>query len=486
MLSSLTPACRKVLNWKIDRRRTTAAVILLIILVGRASAQNPPSRAQPPNLSTPRYDEDYLYLRYPQNRTGAWWEPLKYIPLDSRGWAYLTLGDETRLRYENYTNNEFGSATRPDEGYFRFRDVPYADLHLGSDFRLFGQLITAYGDRSDITKNPFTDETGVDVLQAFAEWRMQIDEASNLMLRGGRQVISSGSSRLINAGPNIRLSFDGGRIRWENRDWRLDGFLVRPVKSSLESFDNSSDPARLVWALYTTYNLPQIGPQSGIDLIYIGFENDQARFNQGDGEEKRHTVGARFFGNRGSLSWDWEAHWQFGSFDAGNIAAWSFGTDTRYTFRDLSLNPYLQLKTTLLSGDRDPDDRDLQTFNAMFAQGGYFGESGVIGPSNLMNVDLMTGIELGGGWSLSGGVLFFWRQSLGDGLYGVGGNLIRPDGGSRSRYIGTQGDIVLDWQANRNLSFNFAYSILEPGAYIEDTGPAQTVQFFGAQVVFRF
>jgi hypothetical protein len=91
---------------------------------------------------------------------------------------------------------------------------------------------------------------------------------------------------------------------------------------------------------------------------------------------------------------------------------------------------------------RNPNDHSLQTFNAMFPQGGYFGESGVIGPANQVSLQPIFGLDLGSGWSLSGAAVFYWRQSLGDGIYGLGLNLIRPANGSRARYIGTQGDVT--------------------------------------------
>jgi len=59
-------------------------------------------------------------------------------------------------------------------------------------------------------------------------------------------------------------------------------------------------------------------------------------------------------------------------------------------------------------------------------------------------------------------------------------------GGSRARFIGTQGDASVAWAVDRNVSLNVAYSILLPGQFITDTGPVKTVHFVGSQVVFRF
>jgi hypothetical protein len=95
--------------------------------------------------------------------------------------------------------------------------------------------------------------------------------------------------------------------------------------------------------------------------------------------------------------------------------------------------------------------------------------------------------NLGSGWNLSGAAVFYWRQSLGDGIYGLGLNLIRASEKSHARYIGTQGDLTLTWDVNRNRSLQAAYSILTPGTSIKETKPpADTVQFARAHVVFRF
>src|SRR4051812_32140759 len=74
-------------------------------LSGQAHAQS--AQVVPP-LTPLRYGEDYSYLADPAARSGAWWEPLKYIPLGSDPDFYLSLGGEARVRYEGYENNNWG------------------------------------------------------------------------------------------------------------------------------------------------------------------------------------------------------------------------------------------------------------------------------------------------------------------------------------------------------------------------------------------
>ncbi len=453
------------------------ATLALCLDVGQATLAHA-AGAEPPALTGVRVDEDYSYLRDPKNRSGAWWEPLKYIPLDRTGGRYLTLGDEHRLRYERFGNNEWGAGRRPDESYWRYRMLPYADLRLGPRLRLFGQLQGAWSSRSEDLKNPFTDETGLDLVQGFGEYRIALSGQSVLTLRAGRQVLEYGAQRLISSGPNIRQACDGALVRWEQRGWKLDAFAMRPVLPDFDWFDDAADNRRKVWALYAT--------RAPLDLYFIGFRNDAARYAQGSGRERRYTLGARYFGASGPRSWDIEANVQAGDFNGADIRAGSLDTAFRYTFLRARYRPYVELRANVISGDGDSRKPRLNSFNPMFPTSQYFGDVGQLGPVNLVNLRPNFGLDLGGGWKLSGALTFFWRQSVEDGIYGPGLNLVRSGAGSRARYIGTQGDAALDWAANRNLSLRFVYGAFEPGRFIEETGPAQTVHFVQANVVFKY
>jgi hypothetical protein len=71
-------------------------------------------------------------------------------------------------------------------------------------------------------------------------------------------------------------------------------------------------------------------------------------------------------------------------------------------------------------------------------------------------------------------------------IYDNPGNLIRASDGSRARYVGTQGEVVLEWEPVRGLSFQAAYSLFEPEPFVEQTGPSKTVHFVGTEVQLRF
>jgi hypothetical protein len=454
-----------------------------VVRVGNAQ---PHAGPQAPRISSIRYDEDYSYLRDASLRTGAWWERFKYLPLNDSGDVYFTLGAEARLRYEWTKNNNWGEGPATDDGYLWYRALPLADLHLGRYVRLFGQFVFAFADGKEPSVTP-VDETGADWLQGFVDLIVPLAPDASFTLRGGRQMLLYGSERLIGTryGPNVPRSFDGLKGLAKAGEWSIDAFYARPVTVGLKSFDDETSYRQSLWAVYATLALP-IGEKSGVDGFYIGYENKDGVFNQGAGDERRHTLGARLFGGANAWDWNLEAHYQFGDFADGSISAWSVASDIGFTFANAPLRPRVGLKANIISGDNDPNDRDLQTFNPLFPKGKYFGELSLLGPYNLINLHPSIAVELGAGWALSVASAFYWRQSTGDGIYDNGGNLIRGDQGSKARFIGTQVEVVLEYEYSRNLGFLVSYSQFHPGRYIKDTGPSKTVHFVGTELEFRF
>jgi hypothetical protein len=155
-----------------------------------------------------------------------------------------------------------------------------------------------------------------------------------------------------------------------------------------------------------------------------------------------------------------------------------------YTFASVTLSPRLGLRANIVSGDHNPNDPTLETFNPLFPKGKYFGEIGLIGPYNLINAHPTLTLQLNKDWTLDLATVFYWRESLGDG--GSGGDLVRPSDDSRSRYIGTQADVILGWQPVPWFSAALSYSVFVPGQFIRDTGPSKTAHFVGVEAMLKF
>lgn len=435
-----------------------------------------------PVFTIERYREDWSMLADPAKRTGRWTEAFKYIPLNQSGTNYLTTGVELRERYEGYDGLQWGSAR--DQHYVWTRAMPYADLHVGQ-VRVFAQPILA--DASGLRPGPTPiDRTGADLLQGFVDVVQDLGPGTSLRLEIGRQMFGLGTERLVGTryGLNVPLAFDGTRANLYYPHGRLQLFAVRPVENRLGDFDDRSSRKQALWGVYDTTWF-KADQTIGADFYYLGFRDHQAAVQQGTGREERATFGTRWFGSASGWHWDFEFNYQTGTFAGGRVRAFGVANELGHMFAKLPLSPDATLKVDFISGDKDPARRNMQGFDPMFPKGKYFGGLSPIGPRNIIDVHPAVTLNLTHRIQLGLAAMAYWRQSRGDGVYDTPGRLLRTGTPEQARFIGKQAEVAVTWQATPDLSFDASFAAFAPGAFIQETGPARTIQMLGIETNFR-
>jgi hypothetical protein len=460
---------------------------MFILSMIPVSASADPTCPAPPPYALLRQDEDYSYLRDAACRRDDM-DPVKFIPVGAQKDQYLTLGGEVREWYEAFQNANWGVGPQDRNGYLLQRLSGYADWHLGNGIRLFGQLTSATEEGRNGGPRP-VDEARLWVEQAFAEFDVPVFSNANVALRLGRHEFQFGSGRFVDAreGPNVRRAFDGVSAIIDGGEWHATAFVTQPVLNRPEIFDDPTDTRSIFWGVYATKLVPSIG--GGLDLYYLGINNRQATFDRGTGDEMRHTIGARAFGRRGNWDYDWELTYQAGSFAGLPLSAYAFGTDTGYTFGSVRFAPRVSLKTGVTSGDGGPGSSTFGTFNPLFPSGIYFGQAGVSlnGPSNLLRLGVSLQVHLSDSVQFGIDYDWFWRNSLTDGVYGLGVNLLRTGQESRERYIGSQLSASVVWHATQHVDLSLAYAYFVVGPFLTDSAmPGRDVQYASAFVDFKF
>ena len=439
----------------------------------------------PPPFQKLRYDESYEYLRDPSRRSD-YLDAIKFIPLNTNGDWHLTLGGEIRERYEHYQNNLWGRGPQDDNGYLLQRYMVHADGHFGENFRIFTQFKSGLEDGRNGGPRP-TDRDDFDLHQAFFDVRVPWSETDSLTFRAGRQELAYGSSRLISfrEEPNVRRSFDGMKAILKVNGWQVDAFAVKPVRTKTGVFDDDPDPDQDFWGLYAVTPVSWL-PGGNVDLYYLGLDRKNASFDQGTAHELRHSIGTRIWGHKAGWDYNLEFVYQFGSFGSGDIQAWTAASDVGFTFANTLFEPRLGLKANVTSGDDNPSNRNLQTFNPLFPRGAYFGEPALIGPANHIDVHpqlelvLLRNLTLIVNWDC------FWRESTHDGIYGPAVNLIQTGKTSDARYVGNQAEAMLEWHVDRHLTFTADYAHFFAGDFLKETTPGKDADYFSAWVTFRF
>ncbi len=458
--------------------RIIATTLLATVSLGACAEEVPAFRLSP-------QDEDWSALREASSRTNCL-EAIKFIPLNAKASAWLTLGGEARERFEYFDHSNWGAGPQDNNGYLLQRFLVHGDAHFGSWFRIFTEFQSGLEDGRNGGARP-TDRDVFDVHQLFADLRVPLAEQASLTLRSGRQELAFGSQRLVSIrdSPNLRRTFDGARATLLYEGWQLDAFVTRPVRLKPGVFGDDPDPGTKFWGMYDVASLSFV-PGGKVDFYYFGLDRDSATFAQSTAHERRHTIGTRIWGKNSGWDWNFEFVYQFGEFGAGHIAAWTAASDTGFTFNRTPWTPRLGFKADVTSGDRDPHDRDLQTFNPLFPKGGYFAETGLIGPQN--HIDVHPGLELHPTHqiTLNADLDLFWRESTRDGIYNIGQSVVRPGLSGGSNYVGAQTTGQIEWRFGRHLTWVANYAHFFAGDFLRENPPAKDVNYFSSWISYRF
>src|SRR5579859_7990888 len=282
------------------RTTQTRTVVILIVMSSVSSllsqGQSIPTDESPPPALTYhllREDDDSSFLADSAERKD-FWDPIKHIPLRSgrNGW-FLSMGGEAREIWEQIGNDNWGQQPFMN-GYFNQRYMLYFDVHYGKHVRSFVELKSGLNSYRIGGPRPI-DEKKMDLQAAFLEvgtGEGTGDDRNWIKFRAGRQEMEYGSGRLIDVreGPNVRLSFDGFKVKTGIGSWQVDGFAMRPDLDKPGFFDNAPNSAVGFWGVYGVRSFEKA---LALDTYYLGLDRKTAAFNRGVGQEVRHSIGAR-------------------------------------------------------------------------------------------------------------------------------------------------------------------------------------------------
>jgi len=366
--------------------------------------------------------------------------------------------------------------------------MTYADIHYGKHFRSFIQLKSGIETFRQGGPRPI-DEKRLDIEKGFLDICAG-GEQKWITFRAGRQELNYGSGRLVSIrqGPNVRQSFDGCKVLSKAGTWNIDAWAVRPDRDNFGFFDNAPDHKTTFWGIYSTRPLRR---SVSVDLYYLGIARKQATYNRGTANELRHSLGARLSRpiaeKEPGWDFDYEGVWQFGGFGSANIRAWTFASESGYRMPTLPLKPRFSLKADISSEDT-PTANTLGTFFALFPVGNYFGVLADTGPGPMNFIDVHPRIQIvfPHDVSLRTDLLFYWRNSVFDGVYNVPGSLIRPAGNSLARFVGYRPGAELRWQIDRHAYLQADYGIFYAGRFLQETMPGRNLNYLALWAGYKF
>lgn len=453
--------------------------------LGSAGANSVAKASTPgPKYHNLRYKDNYSYLDNSDNRGQDIFDPLKRISLG--GNTELSFGGQYRLRYESDNDRNLGASNPTSQEVYLNRMLLFSDLKVANRFRFFAEFKYA-GITNNALPAPNLAHDRPDLENLFVDGWAIHSKSAKLGARFGRQELQFGKQRLISPldWANTRRTFDGFRIMSSFSGWAIDGFITKPVDVDPKSF-NTLDKARLFSGIYATKKI-QKHLFSGYFLVYT--KNAPVPLIAGlSGDYEYLTLGTGYDGKAGTFDWSSEMAFQFGSLGDKSISAYMIALSGGYSFKNQPMKPRVGLTWDIASGDSDPNDNTVNTFNQLFPLGhAFFGWADQVGRRNMNSI----GIQLSAKPSKTVTTKLNWfsfnLMQKEDALYNAGGKGTRQDiTGASGSHVGNELDALVIFKLNRHASFHLGYMHFAPGEFIENTGTAEAHNFLYIMLPIKF
>ena len=409
-----------------------------------------PPPATRPSIAFNRWQEDWSVLADP-NVPREPFDDIKYIPLspgDPK--TYLSLGGDLRERFEANDAASFGVGPKGrNSDYLISRFELHADLHVAQQVQAFVQLQSDFAP-GKVQLSP-VDQDRLGVEQAFVVITEPL-AGGELKLRVGRQQFAFDLQRFVSVrdGPNVRQSYDAIWGAYERGPWRFTSFYSQPVQNrDAHIFDDYSSGRLTYGGVRIERRLFGV---MGLSSYLSRFTQDDVTFPSAHGDEARNILDARLAGAAAGFDWDLEAMGQTGRIGQDRIAAWAMGSLGGYTLKRVVWTPRLGLQVDAASGDNNPNDHRLGTFNPLFPNGYYVNMAGYTGYVNFIHVKPSVTIHPLPKWMLMFAAAGQWRETTADAVYTQPDIPVAGTAGHGDAWTGAYGQFRTEYSFTPNLT----------------------------------
>ncbi len=444
--------------------------------------------AAPPKYPYPRFalmgqssfDLDFRYLDDPKNTEHDFYDPLKRMRIGDD--FLLSLGGQSWVRQMNEYNSRLGQR---DNSYTLTRQRLYADLWYQDRVRFFAEGIASFSGGQDLPSLAI-DQTGFDILNLFADFKLADVMGKAAYLRVGRQELLFGSQRLVSTldWANTRRTFQGVSVLRTGEKWDFNAFWTQPVIPKTNEFDWADNQQN-----FSGVNL-SYRPKKGtsIDIYDYVLTNNNTVVQQGiqRGNYTVNTLGARTAGDQNNVLWDFEAALQLGRQASQDIVAGMATAGLGYNFKCLPWNPTIWGYYDIASGDGTPGRGPQNTFNQLYPFGHYyFGWTDQVGRQNIEAASAHLYLYPTKWLTLNVQYHHFKLADERDALYNAGGNVVRYDPTGRAgKDVGNELDFITNFHVSKHADVLVGYAHLYAGDFLKRTAPAGQTGGFDTNLFF--
>jgi hypothetical protein len=378
--------------------------------------------------------------------------------------SWFRLSGEYRARAEGYEGAAYTAGN--NQGYLLSRLMLNADLQV-SWFRVFAQAIDSRVLGNDAIPQAFPYQNTFDLHQAF----LQIGRAekNHWSVIVGRQELKFGNQRTIGSANwlNTPRSFDAARADFDLGKFHLAAFSAAVVNPVNGAFDHSKAGNDL-HGLYGT--ISRVLPGATLEPYFLWHLGGGLKTEEGLAARRSTKTVALRIARPAKDRIDYTVHVlrQYGSIGEDAVSAYAMNFNLGYTWSHVALQPHAYVDYAYSSGDRDPHDGTINTFDQIYPSNhGLYGIIDLFGWQNLQ--DTKAGVSFVPAKKLTVASAFHYLNlaSSTDALYNGQGNVVaRNTAGQDGKHIGEEWEVTGGYQVTTYLASGIGYGHLFPGEFI--------------------
>jgi len=312
-------------------------------------------------------------------------------------------------------------------------------------------------------------------------------------IRAGRQIIAYGNKRIYGPGQwgnTGRWLWDAVKLHYPFKRGFLDAYYGQTM---------IHDPNHLSWThrsgfksvgFYGQFKLSQnflgiaIEPFSMTKLnnhdLYTGEDGDV-------GDLDSYYMGARCFKkDYKGFDFDFTYIKQEGESTSDDIDAYGFHCLLGYRFKQIRFKPRVSLEYTYASGDSDPTDGTLETFDGAFgARDKMMGRINLFHWKNLKDAQINIDFKPMKTLSFTLGYHQFWLAEKKDAWY-LNKKAYRDKTGNSGDEVGKEFDIVGKWTIPKGVEIQFGYGHFWPGEFSKNKASDKDANWAFLQFLYKF
>jgi hypothetical protein len=260
-------------------------------------------------------------------------------------------------------------------------------------------------------------------------------------------------------------------------------------------------PVNDLW-FYGVYATMKACAPTLFDIYYLG-NSDRDNYRdfpytsktpQGTyGTTTRNTAGARIYGplwknpDCGTLAYDLEGAYQFGNVADEDVRAYFLHADTSYEWAT-AWKPKLTLLGNVASGDRNPNDGEVNTFLPLYGSThSPYGFIDFLRLQNMREIALTATVKPTSKLELYAGLHQFWLDSRTDAWYNSRGSALAQDKTGRSgRDLGQEIDFMAKYKLTANVDIEGGYAHFFDGNFADKNGRPDPADWLYIQYRLKF